>query len=156
MRHSASRTRRTVFPQRKLPSWTAGKKIVGVAIEEMGHLALVSNLLVAVGGAAHFDRPNLPVPPGYHPAAFVIRLMPFTKPTLDHFIYLERPADSPDPEGGGRYRQRTPLKRVATPGDLTPSRPITSQCPLRLCERGNCSHPSAGDGRRGADETSGS
>ena len=98
-------------------------KIVGVAIEEMGHLALVNNLLVAVGGAAHFDRPNLPVAPGYHPAGFVIRLVPLTKPTLDHFIYLERPADSPDPEGGGRYRERAPLKRVATPGDLTPSTP---------------------------------
>jgi hypothetical protein len=99
------------------------KTIVSVAIEEMSHLALVNNLLVAIGGAPHFDRPNLPVPPGYHPAAFVIRLMPLTKPTLDHFIYLERPADSPAPEGGGRYRQRAALKRVATPGDLTPSTP---------------------------------
>ena len=44
------------------------KTVLGVAIEEMSHLALVNNLLVALGGAPHFDRPNLPVPPGYHPA----------------------------------------------------------------------------------------
>lgn len=99
------------------------KAIVGVAVEEMGHLALVNNLLLAVGGAPHFDRPNLPVPAGYHPAGFVIRLAPLTKATLDHFIYLERPADAPVEDGKGQYRQRTPLKRVATPGDLVASTP---------------------------------
>ena len=39
------------------------KAILSVAFEEMGHLLQVNNLLVAIGGAAHFDRPNLPVPP---------------------------------------------------------------------------------------------
>lgn len=99
------------------------KTILGVAIEEMGHLALVNNLLVALGGAPHFDRPNLPVPPGYHPAGFVIRLMPFTKPTLDHFIYLERPAHAAVPEGEGGYRRHVAVERIPTPGDLTPSTP---------------------------------
>jgi hypothetical protein len=75
--------------------------VMGVAIEEMAHLALVNNLLVTLGGAPHFDRPNLPVPPGYHPAGFVIRLVPLTKATLDHFIFLERPADA-----GGRLGDR--------------------------------------------------
>lgn len=71
--------------------WHQG--IMSIAIEEMGHLALVNNLLVAVGGAARFDRPNFPVPPGYHPANIRVRLTPFTKATLQHFIYLERPDD---------------------------------------------------------------
>jgi hypothetical protein len=53
--------------------------VLGVAIEEMAHLALVNNLLVALGGAPHFDRPNLPVPAGYHPAGFVIRLVLLTR-----------------------------------------------------------------------------
>ena len=75
------------------------KTVLGVGVEEMAHLALVNNLLLALGGAPHFDRPNLPVAPGYHPAGFVIRLVPFTKATLDHFIYLERPADAEVPEG---------------------------------------------------------
>lgn len=98
------------------------KTIVGVALEEMTHLALVNNLLISIGGAAHFDRPNLPVPPGYHPAGFVVRLMPLNKATIDHFIFLERPLDAPVPEGKD-YRQREPLKRTPTPGHLTPSTP---------------------------------
>lgn len=65
---------------------------MGVAIDEMAHLALVNNVLVALGGAPHFIRPNLPIPPGYHPAGFVIRLAPLTKATLDHFVFLGRPA----------------------------------------------------------------
>lgn len=46
------------------------KSVMSVALEEMAHLALVNNLLVFVGGSPHFNRPNLPVPPGYHPAGF--------------------------------------------------------------------------------------
>ncbi|TBR23737.1 MAG: hypothetical protein EPO10_26510 [Reyranella sp.] len=99
------------------------KTVLGVAIEEMSHLALVNNLLVALGGAPHFDRPNLPVPAGYHPAGFVIRLAPLTKATLDHFIYLERPEDAAVPEGAGTYQRRPSLERAKTPGALSPSTP---------------------------------
>jgi len=98
------------------------KSIVGVAIEEMGHLALVNNLLVAIGGAPHFDRPNLPVPAGYHPSSFVIRLAPFTRETLEHFVFLERPAQSKVRDGDGAYRHEGPARRQ-TPGHLTPSTP---------------------------------
>src|SRR5215475_14058764 len=38
-----------------------------VAVEEMGHLAHVSNLLTAIGGAPHFRRANLPLPPSEYP-----------------------------------------------------------------------------------------
>src|SRR5258705_7551865 len=40
--------------------------IVSVAVEEMLHLSLVSNLLTAIGFAPQFQRPNFPVAPGYH------------------------------------------------------------------------------------------
>lgn len=71
------------------------KSVTSVALEEMAHLALVNNLLVFVGGSPHFNRPNLPVPPGYHPAGFTVRLTPFDAGTLEHFLYLERPAGAP-------------------------------------------------------------
>lgn len=96
------------------------KSILGVAVEEMGHLLQVNNLLVAIGGSAHFDRPNLPVAPGYHPAGFVIRLTPFTAETLDHFIYLERPADIPL-EDGSTFDQPDARPRTRTVGTITPS-----------------------------------
>ena len=98
------------------------KTIVDVAVEEMGHLVLVNNLLVALGGAAHFDRPNFPVPPGYHPAGFVIRLRAFSKETLDHFIFLERPVDAPVIDAAA-FRPEATLERVARPDSLTPSTP---------------------------------
>jgi hypothetical protein len=67
------------------------RTIIGIAIEEMGHLLMVANLTVAVGGAPHFARPNFPVSPGYFPSDVVVRLTGFSPETLDHFIFLERP-----------------------------------------------------------------
>jgi len=72
--------------------------IVGIAIEEMSHLALVSNLMVALGARPHFGRQNMPVPPGYHPADIRLALAPFDLGTLDHYIYLERPDGSDEVE----------------------------------------------------------
>lgn len=107
--------------ERAVDTW--GEVILSVAIEEMGHLVLVNNLLLALGGDAHFDRANFPVPPGYHPAEFVIRLTPFTQETLQHFIFLERPEDAPVREGEGFAEKKPRLKRTPTPGHLTPSTP---------------------------------
>ena len=67
------------------------KTIMEVAVQEMGHLVLVANLTVALGGRPHFARPNFPVSPGYFPSGVVVRLSGFSAETLDHFIFLERP-----------------------------------------------------------------
>ncbi len=40
------------------------KQVSHVAIQEMLHLALVHNLLSAIGAAPHLARPNLPAPAG--------------------------------------------------------------------------------------------
>lgn len=77
------------------------KAILKIALEEMAHLACVNNLLIAIGGAPHFDRPNFPVAPGYHPADVVVRLTPFDEATLDHFIFLERPEGMALSDGRG-------------------------------------------------------
>jgi hypothetical protein len=95
------------------------KTIIKVALEEMAHLATVNNLLVAVGGAPHFDRPNLPLAPGYHPAGVVVRLTPFTRETLDHFIFLER-ADHHRLQDAPGF-QPLDVERKARRGGLTPS-----------------------------------
>jgi Ferritin-like len=84
--------------------------IMSIAIEEMTHLALVSNLTVAFGARPHFGRQNFPVPPGYHPADIRLALAPFDRDTLDHFIFLERPMSSDIPDspafGDGSAYQR--------------------------------------------------
>src|SRR5665213_2107820 len=65
--------------------------ILSVAVEEMTHLALASNLATSIGGSPHFSRPNFPIPPGYHPSGVIVELAGFSPAVLDHFIFLERP-----------------------------------------------------------------
>jgi hypothetical protein len=77
------------------------KAIVGVAVEEMTHLLLVSNLAIAIGGRPHFGRPNFPVEPGYFPSGVVVKLTPFDEDTLQHLIYLERPRGVRHADGEG-------------------------------------------------------
>lgn len=95
------------------------KAIMDVAIEEMGHLLMVANLTVALGGRPHLARPNFPVSPGYFPSGVVVRLSGFSAETLDHFIFLERPRgiEGDDP---GDYDQHDYARDQARPG-LMPS-----------------------------------
>ena len=86
--------------------------ILGVAIDEMAHMANANNLLSAIGSRPHLGRPNFPVSPGYHPADVVVQLRRFDRGTLDHFVFLERPegVDLPDGEGfehAFRYHRST-------------------------------------------------
>jgi CDGSH-type Zn-finger protein/truncated hemoglobin YjbI len=67
------------------------KTIFHVAAQEMLHLALVHNLLSAIGAAPHFGRPNLPAPAHHYPAGVNLTLVPFGERALQHFIFLERP-----------------------------------------------------------------
>ena len=67
------------------------KQIRKIAVQEMGHLAVVNNLLVAIGGAPHFQRPNFPQRGKYYPPHIHLSLAPFTEATLEHFVFIERP-----------------------------------------------------------------
>jgi Ferritin-like len=72
-----------------VPRWR--RVIAHVATEEMLHLALVQNLLSAIGAAPHLARPNLPAPARHYPAGVNLTLVPFGEPALRHFMFLERP-----------------------------------------------------------------
>ncbi len=77
------------------------KQISHVATQEMLHLALVHNLLSAIGAAPHLARPNLPAPASHYPAGVQLALLPFGEQALRHFMFLERPEgmDLTDAEG---------------------------------------------------------
>jgi len=75
--------------------------ILHVAIEEMGHLTAVCNITAALGGSPRFGRMNFPLDTGGLPASVVVRLAPFSEAVLQHFIYLERPLGSAEPDGEG-------------------------------------------------------
>ena len=65
--------------------------ITGVAIEEMLHLALVMNVMTAIGAAPSLSRPNFPRHSEYLPPGVEFALLPFGADSLTHFLYLERP-----------------------------------------------------------------
>ena len=67
------------------------RTIAHVATEEMLHLALVQNVLAAIGAAPHLTRPNLPAPAHHYPAGVSLTLVPFGEQALQHFMFLERP-----------------------------------------------------------------
>jgi CDGSH-type Zn-finger protein/uncharacterized Fe-S cluster protein YjdI len=101
------------------------RSIVSVAMEEMTHLALVGNLVNALGAAPHLGRPAFPVEAGPYPAGFVIRLAPFCAATVEHFKFLERPGheaihDGPGFEPSRAYRRQVPEGRLSPgPRDYT-------------------------------------
>src|SRR3984893_5014443 len=93
--------------------------LVGVAVEEMGHLAAVWNITSALGGSPRFGRTNFPLDPGYLPACVVVKLAPFTADTLQHFVFLERPHGSTEQEGAGFAYERSYVRGSSGPR-LTP------------------------------------
>ena len=85
-----------------------------IAEQEMLHLALVQNLLTAVGAGPHLARPNFPVPPRAFPARIQIVLLPFGEEALRHFAFLERPEGEPidDAEAFAAIARAQPLPDV--------------------------------------------
>src|SRR6516164_6057107 len=51
--------------------------ILGVAAQEMLHLALTANMLTALGASPHLSRPNLPQPARHYPGTVRLALLPF-------------------------------------------------------------------------------
>jgi hypothetical protein len=67
------------------------KVLTGIAVEEMLHLALVANVMSAIGAAPNLTRPNFPRASEYLPGGVQFALLPFGDAALTHFLYLERP-----------------------------------------------------------------
>jgi CDGSH-type Zn-finger protein/truncated hemoglobin YjbI len=95
------------------------KQISHVAAQEMLHLALVQNLLSAIGAAPHLSRPNFPQPASHYPAGVNLTLLPFGEAALRHFMFLERPEGMAlhDAPGLAAYDRAAPAMQ---PGDIAP------------------------------------
>jgi CDGSH-type Zn-finger protein/truncated hemoglobin YjbI len=87
------------------------KQVSRVAAQEMLHLALVHNLLSAIGAAPHMARPNLPAPASHYPAGVQLALLPFGEQALRHFMFLERPEgmDLADADGLAAIGRAAPM-----------------------------------------------
>ncbi|MEP6940044.1 MAG: ferritin-like domain-containing protein, partial [Rudaea sp.] len=93
------------------------RAILDIAVGEMGHLVAVWNITSALGGVPRFGRGNFPLDPGNLPAGIVVKLAPFNRDTLQHFIHLERPHGSHEADGDAfapefTFRRGTPTPRV--------------------------------------------
>ena len=96
------------------------RQILSVAAGEMLHLALVHNLLSAIGMAPHLSRPNLPAPAGHYPAGVQLALLPFGAPALRHFMFLERPEGMDLQDAEGLAAMATAMPSVS-PRDIVPT-----------------------------------
>src|SRR5438309_7634527 len=67
------------------------RHLSSTAVEELGHLAQLSNLLTASGGAPHFKRTNFPLPPSAYPFGIRLSLEPFSQETIERFVCYEMP-----------------------------------------------------------------
>ena len=87
------------------------KTLLEISEQEMLHLALVQNLLTAVGAAPRLARPNFPMSAYAYPAGVRIELLPFGEAALRHFAFLERPdgMDVEDAEGFAAIAQAVAL-----------------------------------------------
>ena len=95
------------------------KTLRGIAVEEMLHLALVANLMTAIGAAPMLGRPNFPQRSGYFPSGVLLDLLPFGEQALRHFLYLERPEgmEGQDAEG---FVPVAPPRQPVDAGELLP------------------------------------
>jgi hypothetical protein len=94
--------------------------ITGVAVQEMLHLALASNLLTALGAAPHLRRPNFPQRSRYYPPKLQLTLRGFDEHTLDHFIFIERPEGMDFPDAPG-FEVIQSIVAAATTDSIEPS-----------------------------------
>ncbi|MFI6595789.1 ferritin-like protein [Nonomuraea sp. NPDC050536] len=95
------------------------KVLHDIAVEEMLHMALVANLMAAIGAAPTFGRPNFPQLSGYFPAGFRLDLLPFGEQALRHFLYLERP-EGMQLQDAATFVPGAPPREGLDPGALMP------------------------------------
>jgi hypothetical protein len=83
------------------------RELIHIGEQEMLHLALVQNLLAAIGAAPRLARPNWPLPQRAMPAGVQMALLPFGEGALRHFAFLERPEgmEMADAEGSAAMAQ---------------------------------------------------
>jgi Ferritin-like len=93
--------------------------LTGIAIEEMLHLALVANVMTAIGAAPSLSRPNFPRRSEYLPPGVQFALLPFGDAALTHFLYLERPEGMARLDAAG-FVPAAPPPEPVVPSEVMP------------------------------------
>jgi Ferritin-like len=93
--------------------------LTGIAVEEMLHLALVFNVMTAIGAAPPLSRPNFPRGSDDLPGGVQFRLLPFGTDALTHFLYLERPEGMERVDAAG-FGPAVPPREPVRSGEAMP------------------------------------
>jgi Ferritin-like len=93
--------------------------LTGIAIEEMLHLALVFNVMTAIGAGPVLSRPNFPRSSDDLPGGVQFRLLPFGTDSLTHFLYLERP-EGMERVDAAEFAPVIPPREPIEPGETNP------------------------------------
>jgi hypothetical protein len=96
------------------------RAISQIALQEMIHLALVNNLLAALGGAPRLGRHNLPQRSPYAPE-IQLTLTPFSEQTLQRFLYIERPESMDISTLAGHMEETLPPPPALTAPHVLPA-----------------------------------
>lgn len=91
---SLDRTAPGLSPEDQETVRTFASTTLLIARQEMEHLGIVSNLLIAVGASPNLDRPNLPLQRNYYQIDLPLALLPFG----NDFLALAERLEAPDPE----------------------------------------------------------
>jgi Ferritin-like len=110
--------------------WKRG--INRIALQEMVHLALVNNLLAALGGAPRLGRHNFPQRSPYAPE-IRLTLAAFNEQTLRRFLYIERPEGMDISSIAGQADHDRPVPAV-------PSGPLVLAAPPAFSSIGQLYH----------------
>jgi hypothetical protein len=98
----------------QVPTVAGWKRAINeIALQEMSHLALVNNLLAALGGAPRLGRHNLPQRSPYAPE-IQLTLAPFSEQTLQRFLHIERPEGMDISTMAGRLEETLPPPAALT------------------------------------------
>ena len=89
--------------------------ILGIAKEEMGHLATVQNVLRFLGAPLELDREDYPWDTIFAP--FPLTLEPLTRRSLARYVLAESPAVWP---AGVTHQEREAIEKLATDGGSAP------------------------------------
>jgi hypothetical protein len=100
---SVDRTSPALSPAHAELSRTFVIEMLKIARQEMAHLSMVTNLLIAVGAAPDFDRPNMPIQRGYYSIDLRFALLPFGDEFLELAAELETPFVDPVRAGPQPY-----------------------------------------------------
>ena len=88
---SVDRSNPALEPEQVEVARTFTIELLAIARQEMAHLGMVTNLLVAIGAAPDFDRPNLPLQRDYYALDHRFALLPLGDEFLALAVRLEEP-----------------------------------------------------------------